>query len=104
MTVILAVATLIVTWVVAIPLGVYSAVRQYSLGDQIITTISFIGLGMPGFLLALVILFVAVVILNQDVIGLFSQSSTRPGAWAGSWTCSSTCGCRRLSRVTGTGC
>ena len=73
MTIVLAVATLIVTWVIAIPLGVYSAVRQYSLGDQVITTISFIGLGMPGFLLALLILFVAIVYLNAEVIGLFSQ-------------------------------
>ena len=73
MTVILALATLIITWVIAIPLGVYSAIKQYSLGDQIITTISFIGLGVPGFLLALLILYVAIIILNQDVLGLFSK-------------------------------
>ncbi len=73
MTVILALATLIITWVIAIPLGVYSAIKQYSLGDQVITTISFIGLGMPGFLLALLILYVAIIILNQDVLGLFSK-------------------------------
>jgi peptide/nickel transport system permease protein len=72
-TILLAVSTLILTWLIAIPLGVYSAVKQYSLGDQIITTISFIGLGMPGFLLALLILFVAIVLLNQDVLGLFSK-------------------------------
>ena len=73
MTIILAVATLAVTWVIAIPIGVYSAVNQYSLGDQIFTTISFIGLGMPGFLLALLILYVAIVFLDQDVVGLFSR-------------------------------
>lgn len=73
MTIVLALATLIITWVLAIPLGVYSAVRQYSLGDQIITTISFIGIGIPGFLLALIILFFAIVVLNQDVLGLFSK-------------------------------
>lgn len=73
MTVILALATLIITWVIAIPLGVYSAIKQYSLGDQIITTISFIGLGVPGFLLALLILYIAIIILNQDVLGLFSK-------------------------------
>jgi peptide/nickel transport system permease protein len=48
MTIILGVATLIVTWAVAIPLGVFSAVKQYSLGDQIID-FQFLGLGMPGF-------------------------------------------------------
>jgi len=73
MTIVLALATLLITWVLAIPLGVYSAVRQYSLGDQIITTISFIGIGIPGFLLALIILFFAIVVLNQDVLGLFSK-------------------------------
>ena len=74
MTVILALATLVVTWALAIPLGVYSAVRQYSVGDQIITTISFIGLGMPGFLLALLILYFAIVVLHQEATGLFSQN------------------------------
>ncbi len=72
-TVILSVATLILTWALAIPLGVYSAVRQYSVGDQIISVISFIGLGMPGFLLALIILYFAVVVLGQEATGLFSQ-------------------------------
>jgi peptide/nickel transport system permease protein len=73
LSIILSLATLILTWAIAIPLGVYSAVNQYSVGDQIITAIAFIGLGIPGFLLALVILYVAVVVLGQDVVGLFSQ-------------------------------
>jgi peptide/nickel transport system permease protein len=72
-TVILAFATLIVVWVLAIPLGVYSAVRQYSIGDQIITTISFIGIGMPGFLLALLILYYAITVLDIEATGLFSR-------------------------------
>lgn len=72
-TVVLAFATLIVVWALAIPLGVYSAVKQYSLGDQIITTISFIGLGMPGFLLALLILYYAITVLDIEATGLFSQ-------------------------------
>ena len=74
MTVILALATLIVTWVLAIPLGVYSAVKQYSVGDQIISVFSFIGLCMPGFLLALLILYFAIVVLNQEATCLFSQA------------------------------
>lgn len=72
-TIVLALATLIVVWIIAIPLGVYSAVKQYSLGDQIITTISFIGIGMPGFLLALLILYYAITVLNIEATGLFSQ-------------------------------
>jgi peptide/nickel transport system permease protein len=73
LSLILSLTTLTFTWAIAIPVGVYSAVNQYSLGDQIVTTIAFLGLGVPGFLLALVVLYVAVVVLNQDVIGLFSQ-------------------------------
>jgi peptide/nickel transport system permease protein len=73
LTVVLGIATLAVTWLIAIPVGVYSAVNQYSIGDQFFTTISFIGLGTPGFLVALLVLYVAIVILGQDVIGLFSR-------------------------------
>jgi peptide/nickel transport system permease protein len=73
MTIILSVATLIVVWAIAIPLGVFSAVKQYSLADQIITTLSFVGLGMPGFLLALLILYFAITVLNIEATGLFSQ-------------------------------
>jgi peptide/nickel transport system permease protein len=73
LSIVLSISTLILTWAIAIPLGVYSAVNQYSLGDQVVTAIAFIGLGVPGFLLALVILYIAVVVLGQDVVGLFSQ-------------------------------
>ena len=73
LSIVLSLATLILTWAIAIPLGVYSAVNQYSIGDQVITAIAFIGLGIPGFLLALVVLYIAVVVLGQDVVGLFSQ-------------------------------
>jgi peptide/nickel transport system permease protein len=80
-TVILAVAVLLVTWLIAIPLGVFSAVRQYSIFDQIITTISFIGLGIPGFLLALLVMYVAVIQFNQDLGGLFSREF-RDAPWS----------------------
>jgi peptide/nickel transport system permease protein len=83
MTIVLAIATLLITWFLAIPLGVYSAVKQYSLGDQIITTISFIGLGIPGFLLALLVLYFVVVVLKQEIGGLFSLKFVdAPWSWA----------------------
>ncbi|MCD4737816.1 MAG: ABC transporter permease [Anaerolineae bacterium] len=72
-TVLMAVSVIIVQWGIAIPVGVYSATHQYSLGDQVITTVSFVGLGMPGFLLALIVMFFAMVVLGQEVSGLFSQ-------------------------------
>jgi peptide/nickel transport system permease protein len=72
MTVLLSLATIVVIWAIAIPLGVYSAVKQYSIGDQIVSVISFIGLGMPGFLFALLVLYVAIIVLDKEVMGLFS--------------------------------
>jgi peptide/nickel transport system permease protein len=73
MTAAFALASIILIWLIAVPIGVYSAVNQYSLGDQIFTSLSFIGIGTPPFMLAMIVLFVAVVILDMDVIGLFSR-------------------------------
>jgi len=73
MSVLLALSSITIVWCLAIPIGVYSATHQYSLGDQVITTLSFLGLGMPGFLLALLVLFFAMMVLNQEVGGLFSR-------------------------------
>lgn len=73
LSIVLSLTTLIFTWAIAIPLGVYSAVNQYSVGDQVVTAIAFVGLGVPGFLLALLVLYFVVVVLGQDVVGLFSQ-------------------------------
>jgi peptide/nickel transport system permease protein len=80
-TIVLSLASLLVVWVLAIPLGVYSAVHQYSAGDQIITTLSFVGLGMPGFLLALLILYFAITVLNVEATGLFSTQYVE-AAWS----------------------
>jgi peptide/nickel transport system permease protein len=81
LTIVLALTTLTLIWFIAIPIGVYSAVNQYSKGDQIITTIAFIGLGTPGFLLALVLLYLVVVVMGQDAIGLFSREY-RDAPWS----------------------
>jgi peptide/nickel transport system permease protein len=72
LTVIVAVAALILTWVLALPIGIYSAVRQYSLGDYVATFIGFIGLAVPNFLLALVILYFGFTLFNANIGGLFS--------------------------------
>ena len=73
MTAAFALASIVLIWLIAVPIGVYSAVNQYSLGDQIFTSLSFIGIGTPPFMLAMIVLFVAVVVLDMDVIGLFSR-------------------------------
>ncbi|MGK9168494.1 ABC transporter permease [Inquilinus limosus] len=72
LTLVLTLATLIATWAIALPIGVYSAVRKYSIGDYIVTTISFAGLAIPSFLLALVLMYIAAIEFGQDVSGLFS--------------------------------
>lgn len=73
MSILLALSSIIIVWCLAIPIGVYSATHQYSLGDQVVTTMSFLGLGMPGFLLALLVLFFAMMVLKVEVGGLFSR-------------------------------
>ncbi|MDR9759948.1 ABC transporter permease [Rhizobium redzepovicii] len=72
LTLILALSTLIATWAIALPIGVYSAVRKYSIGDYFFTAFTFFGLAVPSFLLALVLMYIAAVEFGQDVGGLFS--------------------------------
>jgi peptide/nickel transport system permease protein len=72
LTMIVSFAALLLTWVLALPIGIYSAVRQYSLGDYIFTFIGFIGLAVPNFLLALVILYFGFVFFDANIGGLFS--------------------------------
>jgi peptide/nickel transport system permease protein len=73
LTIILSLVALLVSWFVAIPVGVYSATHQYSIPDYIMSVISFIGVGVPGFLLALIIMYFAQSQLGMNVGGLFSQ-------------------------------
>jgi peptide/nickel transport system permease protein len=72
LTFVLSLASLLFVWVVAFPIGIYSAVRQYSLGDYFATFIGFIGLATPNFLIALVLMYIAFKYFNQSVGGLFS--------------------------------
>ena len=63
----------ILSWGIGIPLGIYSATHQYSRGDHALTTVAFIGLGLPDFLLALGFLVLAWVVSGEVLTGLFSQ-------------------------------
>ncbi|TAK21033.1 MAG: ABC transporter permease [Chloroflexota bacterium] len=72
LTMVVSIAALFVTWVVALPIGVYSAVRQYSLFDYVFTFIGFIGVAVPGFLLALLVLYFGFVLFDANIGGLFS--------------------------------
>ncbi|GAB4518273.1 MAG: ABC transporter permease [Anaerolineae bacterium] len=72
LTLVLSISSLLFIWVVAIPIGVFSAVRQYSLGDYLFTFIGFIGLAIPNFLVALLLLYISFRYFDQSVGGLFS--------------------------------
>ncbi len=73
LTVVLSMSALLVSWFIAIPIGVFAATHQYSVLDYILTAINFIGLGTPGFLVALIVLYLAHRYLGQNVGGLFSD-------------------------------
>src|SRR2546428_9337340 len=74
LTIVVALASLLLTWVLALPIGIYSAVRQYSPGDYVATFIGFIGLAVPNFLLALVILYFGFVFFNANIGGWFTPA------------------------------
>jgi peptide/nickel transport system permease protein len=63
----------LLTWGIALPIGMFSAVKKYSIGDYVVTFFSFLGLAVPSFLLALVLMYFAAVEFGQSVGGLFSE-------------------------------
>ncbi|MFY0762337.1 ABC transporter permease [Metabacillus dongyingensis] len=83
LTVVISICTLIFTWIVAIPIGIYSAVRQYSFMDYIFTFVGFIGLALPNFLIALVAIYTVFVNTGVALTGLFSpEYATAPWSFA----------------------
>lgn len=72
LTVTVSIFTLIFTYLLAIPIGIYSATRQYSIGDYTFTVFGFIGLAIPGFLFALIVMFIFYKYFGLSVGGLFS--------------------------------
>ena len=82
LTMVVAIASVILTWALALPIGVYSAMRQYSIGDYIFTFIGFIGLAVPGFLLALLVLYFGFTLFDANIGGLFSaEYLDAPWSW-----------------------
>ena len=72
LTIVLAVTTLLFTWLLAFPAGIYSALRQYSWGDYSITVLAFLGIAVPNFLIALVLAWISSSVFGQPIGGLFS--------------------------------
>jgi peptide/nickel transport system permease protein len=75
--------TMIFSWVVSITVGVYSATHQYTISDYVLNLLSFVGAGTPGFMLALVVMWIAFSQFGMSVGGLFSPDMiNEPWSWA----------------------
>jgi peptide/nickel transport system permease protein len=73
LTMVVSVAAILLTWLLALPIGIYSAVRQYSPGDYLATFVGFIGLAVPSFMLALVLMYLGFRYFDMSIGGLFSD-------------------------------
>ncbi|NKB75705.1 MAG: ABC transporter permease subunit [Gammaproteobacteria bacterium] len=82
LTIIVSIITIIFTWAIAFPIGIYSATHQYSWGDYGLTLLGFLGLAIPNFLLALVMLYFANVWFGTSIGGLMDpQYMDQPWSW-----------------------
>lgn len=82
-TALISTATLLFTWAIAIPIGIYSATHQYSAGDHASTVVGLAGLSIPNFMLALILMVIAQRVFRQSVGGLFSPEYVdAPWNWA----------------------
>jgi peptide/nickel transport system permease protein len=68
-TLTLAIFSIFFTWLIAIPLGIYAAVKQYSWGDRIMSGISYLGMSLPTFFIALLLMFIVYVCKDIPIIG-----------------------------------
>lgn len=84
LTIFLGVATLFVSWGLAIPFGISAFTHKNSRWDYPLSTLSFIGISTPNFLIAVIYLFIAVFVLKTDYSGgLYSQEfKDAPRSWA----------------------
>jgi ABC-type dipeptide/oligopeptide/nickel transport system permease component/ABC-type transport system substrate-binding protein len=80
-TILISLGTILFTWTLAIPIGIYSAVRQYSVGDYLLTFVGFIGMCVPSFLLTLLLCFAAKTWFGITVEGLFSAEYGAQPEW-----------------------
>ncbi len=81
LTVLVSLGTILFTWAIAMPIGIYSAVRQYSWGDYVLTFVGFIGMCVPNFLLAIILMYGSSKYLGINVTGLFSPEYAAAPEW-----------------------
>ena len=81
-TMALSITTMLFTYLISIPVGIYSAVHQYSVGDYFFTTICFLAQAIPNFLMAILLMFLAFRMTGDTMLGLFSpQFQNAPWSW-----------------------
>ena len=82
-TMALSLVTMLFTYLISIPIGIYSAVHQYSAGDYLFTAVAFFGQAIPNFLLAILLMFLAFKLTGDTMLGLFSPGmQNAPWSWA----------------------
>lgn len=82
-TMALSLVTMLFTYLISIPIGIYSAVHQYSIGDYAFTTIGFLGQAVPNFLMAILLMFLSFQLTGDTMLGLFSPGmQNAPWSWA----------------------
>ena len=87
LTILVSFATIILTWVIAFPIGIYSATHQYSWGDYGLTFFGLLGLATPNFLLALVMMYFAQTIFGVSIGGLMDKEFIdQPMSWPKFWS------------------
>jgi peptide/nickel transport system permease protein len=72
-TMLIAISSLLLTYIIAIPLGIYSATHQYKWSDNVLTFLSFVGMSLPAFLVALALMVFAFEAFGVPLFGLFSS-------------------------------
>ena len=72
-TIAISLGAILVQWIIAIPIGIFSAIRKYSVFDYIFTLIGFIGISIPGFMFAIVLVYLVYVNTGYAITGLYSE-------------------------------
>lgn len=84
-TLVISLITLLFTYLVSIPIGIYSAVKQYSAGDYIFTFLGFLGMATPNFLFAIILMYISYVYTGDPMLGIFSQEMLENGIHLGNF-------------------
>jgi len=82
LTFVISMLTIMFTWIVALPIGIYSAVRPYTVGDYALTLVGFVGMSVPPFLFAIILMYLSSEYFDIGVSGLFSARYASDPTWS----------------------